>query len=147
VFIEELLPVARERLATIDAAASVKEAADIMSRPHTELVVVCNDAGSMIGVITKSDIVAQISRCGADGCNARVDTIMIREVFSSRASEWLQDAWAIMKARGLQRIPVIDEDGKPIGTLYSRDALQSLLGEAENEEALLRDYVMNVGYQ
>lgn len=146
-FVEQVLPQARERLATIGAAASVTEAAEVMSRPHTDLVVVCNDAGSMVGVITKTDIVTQIGRCGAGGCAARVDTIMAREVFSSRADELLQDVWTAMKTRGLQRIPVVDEDGKPIGILYSRDVLQSLLGEVKDEENLLRDYVMNVGYR
>ena len=146
-FVEQILPKARERLATIGAAASVTEAAEVMSKLHADLVVVCNETGSMVGVITKTDIVSQIGRCGADGCNARVDTIMTREVLSSRANEALQDVWTTMKARGVQRVPVVGEDGKPIGILYSRDVLQSLLGEVKDEEALLRDYVMNVGYR
>lgn len=92
----------------------------------------------MVGVITKTDIVSQIGRCGADGCSARVDTIMPREVFSCRANEWLQDVWTAIKERDLQRIPVLGEDSKPIGILYSRDVLQGLLGEVEDEETLLR---------
>lgn len=36
---------------------------------------------------------------------------------------------------------------KPIGIIYARDALQRLLGEAESDEALLRDHVMDVGYK
>ena len=145
--VEQMFPKARERLATISAAASVTDAAEVTSRLHADLVVVCNEAGRMVGVITKTDIVAQIGRCGADGCSARVDTIMTREVFSSRANELLQDVWTAIKARDLQRIPVLGEDGKPIGILYSRDVLQGLLGEVEDEKALLRDYVMNVGYR
>ena len=53
----------------------------------------------------------------------------------------------MMKARGLQRIPVVDQVGNPVGIIYARDALQALLGEVESDETLLRDYVMNVGYQ
>ncbi len=146
-FVKQILPQARERLATIDAAASVTEAAKVTSRLHADLVVVCNETGSMVGVITKTDIVSQIGRCGADGCAARVDTIMTREVLSSRTNESLQDVWTAINARGLQHVPVIDEDGKPIGILHARDVLQSLLGEVKNEETLLRDYVMNVGYR
>ena len=52
-----------------------------------------------------------------------------------------------MKSRGLQRIPMLDGSRKPIGIVFARDALQCLLGEVEDDEALLRDYVMNVGYQ
>jgi predicted transcriptional regulator len=68
-------------------------------------------------------------------------------VLSSQPKESLQDVWAAMKARALRHVPVVDEDGKPIGILHARDVLQSLLGEVKNEETLLRDYVMNVGYR
>ncbi len=146
-FAEQMLPKARERLATIGGSASVKDAAELMSKPHTDLVVVCDRDGSMVGVLTKTDIVGQIRQCIGSGCTARVDTIMTREVVSFRASESLQDVWSIMKRRGLQRIPLLDASGRPVGIIYARDALQCLLGGAENDEALLRDYVMDVGYQ
>ncbi len=146
-FVEQILPQARERLATIDAAASVTEAAEVTSRLHADLVVVCNEAGTMVGVITKTDIVSQVGQCGAGGCAARVDTIMTREVLSSQPKGTLQDVWTAMKARGVRHVPVVDEDDKPIGILHTRDVLQSLLGEVKDEETLLRDYVMNVGYR
>lgn len=145
--IEQMLPRARERLATISAGAPVREAADLMSRPHTDLVVVCDHDGSMVGVLTKTDIVKQIRQCTGGGCVARVDTIMTRHVISCQLCDMLYDIWLVMKGRGLQRIPIIDQRGKPIGIIYARDALQNLLGEVENDEMLLRDYVMNVGYQ
>ena len=52
-----------------------------------------------------------------------------------------------MKQRQLKNIPVIDSEAKPIGVLNARDALDGLLGEVENEEMRLRDYVMSVGYR
>jgi len=146
-FAEQMLPRARERLATVNAAAPVKEAADLMSKPHNDLVVVCSHDGGMVGVLTKTDIVGQIRHCVGGGCTARVDTIMTRDVISCRPGDVLHDVWSVMKERGLQRIPVVDQGGKPIGIIYARDALQHLLGALENDEALLRDYVMNVGYQ
>ncbi len=144
---EQMLPRARERLVTISGAAPVKNAAALMAKPHTDLVVVCGEDGRMVGVLTKTDIVGQITRCVGGGCTARVDAIMTRDVVSCRPDEPLQDVWSTMKARGLQRIPVVGQDGKPIGIIYARDALQSLLGAVENDETLMRDYVMNVGYQ
>lgn len=123
------------------------EAADLMSKPHTDLVVVCDDDGCMIGVVTKTDIVGKIRQFSGGGGIARVDTIMTRDVVSSRQDESLHDVWSAMKKRGLQRIPIVDRRRIPIGIIYARDALQNLLEETENEESLLRDYVMNVGYQ
>ena len=137
----------RERLVTISGEAPVKDAAALMARPHTDLVVVCGQDGRMVGVLTKTDIVGQITRCLGSGCMASVDTIMTRDMASCQLGEPLQDIWSMMKARGLQRIPIVDQVGRAVGIIYARDALQALLGEVESDETLLRDYVMNVGYQ
>lgn len=145
-FVEQMLTRARERLATVDSGAPVKAAADLMARPHTDLVIVCED-GVAVGVVTKTDIVAQISRCGGGACVARVDSIMTREVVSCRPGDLLHHVWSVMNERGLQRIPVVDPHQAPIGIVYARDALQNLLGEVENEGELMRDYIAGVGYR
>lgn len=74
--VKNILPRALERLAVIEAQAPVREAAALMSKPHTDLIVVC-DHGDIVGVLTKTDIVGQIGRCMGAGCTARVDSIMI----------------------------------------------------------------------
>lgn len=142
-----MIPQARERLATIGADPPVRRAAELMSAPHVELLVVCDASGRMAGVLTKTDIVGQISRCTGYSCTTSVDMVMSRDVVSCRPGERLTDVWSVMKERSLQRIPIIDSEGKPLGILYARDALQGLLGEVENEESLLRDYVMGIGYR
>lgn len=146
-FAEQMLPKARERLATIRDEAPVREAADLMSKPNTDLVVVCDQNGAMAGIVTKTDIVGQISRCLGGGCTARVDTIMTRGVICCHPGQSLHEIWSMMKQHGLQRIPMIDQQRRPIGIIYARDALQNLLDEAGDEEILLRDYVMGIGYQ
>lgn len=146
-FVEQMLDSARERLVVIGAEATVRQAADLMTKPHIALVVVRAQDGRMVGVVTKSDLVAQMGRCGGGDCTVRVDTIMTRDVLSCRPNELLCDVWSAISGRGLLRIPVLDPDGMPIGILYARDVLPILLTEAEDEEKMLRDYVMNVGYQ
>ena len=53
-FVEQMMPKARERLATIDAAAQVTEAAALMARPHIDLLVVCGSDG-VIPTLIKAD--------------------------------------------------------------------------------------------
>jgi CBS domain-containing protein len=72
---------------------------------------------------------------------------MTRDVVCCGPSESLQDVWRAMKESGLQRFPLVDQFRKPIGIIYARDALENLLCEVEDEESLLRDYVMSVGYR
>jgi CBS domain-containing protein len=56
------------------------EAAGLLSKPHTDIVVVCEREGGMVGVVTKTDFVGQIGKCDGKGCTARVDTIIRRDV-------------------------------------------------------------------
>jgi predicted transcriptional regulator len=76
-----------------------------------------------------------------------VETIMTRSVTACGPGDALQAIWSAMKQRGVQRVPVVAQDGQPIGVIYAHDALQLLLSEVEDEESLLRDYVMNIGYR
>lgn len=144
-FVERLLSAARERLVTIADNAPLIEAARVL-RAGTDLVVVCDSAGFLAGVITKTDVVSQISECQGCSCTAAASSVMTRDVVLCRPGDWLQDVWSRMKERGLKNVPVMDQGSRPLGVLNARDALQALLQEVQDEESLLRDYVMGVGY-
>jgi len=146
VFVERLLPAARERLVTIADDAPLIQAAMLL-RTGTDLVVVCGSAGLLAGVITKTDTVSQISRCQGASCITAASLVMTRDVVLCQTGDLLHDVWARMKARGLKNISVAGQDFRPLGVLNARDVLQVLLKETKDEEAMLRDYVMGVGYR
>ncbi len=145
--VETLLPTARGRLFAISDDSPLIEAARLLRERRAELVVVCNKQGVMVGVITKTDVVGQISHCEGSGCMTAASTVMTHDVVSCRPDDWLHDVWSLMKQRKVKHVPVAGPDGHPVGVLAARDVLQVLLGEAESAESLLRDYVMSVGYQ
>lgn len=100
----------------------------------------------MIGVVTKSDIIRQIGRCTGHTCTDTAISIMAKDVVTCCAADGLSDVLAMMQAKGLVHVPVVDADGAPLGVVNARDALRELMLEGLYEEALLRDYVMGVGY-
>ncbi len=139
--------VSNARLRTISPQASLVDAAILLSLTQISLVVVCVADGSMVGVITKTDIVCRIGQCRADAWTTPVADMMTREITSCRPTDSLTDVLSSMQKRGLVHIPVIDEQRKPLGVVNSHDALRALLAEEAYEESLLRDYVMGVGYR
>ena len=145
-FVERILPIALQRLITIRDDALLTDAAKQLSSRHISLVVVCNPDGVMVGVITKTDIVRQIAHCEGFSCTMSVAAAMTRDLTYCHPSDVLQDVLSITKERGVVHIPIVDQDSKPAGVVNVRDALQALLGEAEDEGLLLRDYVMGIGY-
>ncbi|MEO9167826.1 MAG: CBS domain-containing protein, partial [Aestuariivirga sp.] len=125
--------------------AQLIEAAKLL-RAGTDLVIVCGSTGILAGVITKTDVVNQMSSCGGSNCTSAASFAMTRDVVSCQPGDLLRDVWATMKVRGLKNIPVVDADSRPLGVLYARDILQVLLEESKEEESILRDYVMGIGY-
>jgi CBS domain-containing protein len=145
--VERMLPVARKRLLTIRDDAPLIDAARILSDLDRNIVVVCNADELLAGVITKTDVVRQISHCSGAACATAASSIMTRSVVLCRPGDPLHEVWSVMKERRLKNIPIVDQDARPLGVLNARDALEGLLEEVEYEEVLLRDYVMCVGYR
>ena len=146
-FVERMLPAAYNRLVTIRDDAPLIDAATLLRDLDSDLVVVCNSDGLLAGVITKTDVVRQISHCSGAGCMTAASTVMTRTVVFCRPDDALHEVWSIMKERRLKNVPIVDQDVRPLGVLNARDALEALLANVEYEESLLRDYVMSVGYR
>lgn len=145
IFIDQLLPTARGRLATIPHEAPLTEAARLLLQPHFNLIDILNADETLAGVISSSDIVRQISVCEGRSCMTQASAFMTRDVDTCNAEDLLDNVWSTMSMSGLKNVPVIDSESRPLGMLYARDALRVLLGEAEHQELLLHDYVLGIG--
>jgi len=137
----------RSRLAVVGDDTLLLKVAQLLSDTQISLVVVCDAAGVMVGVITKTNIVRQIGLCQGAACTSTAAEIMTRDVTFCSATDCLPDVLSMMQARGFVHVPVVDAQRKPSGVLNARDALRELWAEGQYEEALLRDYVMGVGYR
>ena len=144
--VQTLMPTARQRLTTIEADAPLKDAAKLLSDTQISLVVVCAADGAMAGVITKTDVVRQIAQGKETVFAMPVSAIMTKEVVLCHSNDLLQEVLSNMRAQGFVHIPVVDQHFRPCGVINARDALRLLLREAKDEESLIRDYVMGIGY-
>ena len=145
--VESILTVARERLVTIQADALLVEAAKLLCGTHRALLVVCDSKETMTGVMTKTDIVRQVASCRGVLSDVRIADVMTTTVTYCKQEDSLHNVLALMHLRDFVHIPIIDEESRPCGVVNARDALQALLGEAEDEEVLLRAYVSGIGYR
>ena len=145
-FVHDMPEAARAKPVTIANDATLIEAAGLLTS-GTDLVVVCDGGGILLGVVTKTDVVRQISTCPGTACHVKVGSIMTRDVLLCQGSDRLQDVSERMKVRHLKSIPVVDERNRPLSLLTARAVLRILLGDAEHEEAQLVDYVNGVGYR
>jgi arabinose-5-phosphate isomerase len=144
--VEKIMPDVRKRLLCIAPDATLLQAARLLD-DGSDMVLVCDHARHLAGVVTKTDIVRMTGRCAGASCTAPITGAMTTEVITTTPGAFLHDVWQVMSKRGLRNIPVIGEDDTAQGILTARDALQTLLREVRYEETLLRDYAMNLGYR
>jgi CBS domain-containing protein len=145
--VQHILETARGRLAVLNREASICEAAAILANPNTPLVVVCDGEGVVVGVISRGDVVQVLATAGANAPCLCADEIMTKTVLSYPVDETLQRVWDGLHARSLRCAPILDAAGRPQGIVHARDVATALLDEVNNEELLLRDYVLGIGYQ
>ncbi|MCA9664618.1 MAG: CBS domain-containing protein [Myxococcales bacterium] len=94
-------------------------------------VPVVDEQGRPQGIISRADVV----HLCAEGEELNLATIPARDVMSARAicvevSTSLSMAAALMAYQRIQRVPVIDQEGKVVGMLAALDVLR-WLGEAD----------------
>jgi CBS domain-containing protein len=139
--------VTRSRLLTVGADALLVEVAALLSSAQISVVVVCDDAGASIGIITETVLVRRLGLGEADFFTTRAGDVMTREFTACAPDDVLSDVLAMMHGRGLIHVLLVDASHKPTGVLNARDGLRALLAAGNHEEALLRNYVMGIGYQ
>ena len=135
------------RLATASTDTILQDIAKLLTGTQVSLVVVCTATGAMAGVITKTILVQHIAQPSTISANSRAKDVMETEVVSCGPDDDLNTVLAMMKARHLVHIPVLDAKGIPLGVINAHDALSAMLKDEKYEEALLRDYVLGIGYQ
>jgi CBS domain-containing protein len=144
--VQHIIEDAQRRLAVLRLDASIRDVAKLLANPDTPLVVVCDSAGVAMGVVSSSDIVNALCRDSSEAINANAAALMTQPIQSCSAEETLQAIWSTMSSGYLRCIPVLDEAGRPQGVVHARDVARALLDEVTNEELLLRDYVLGIGY-
>lgn len=149
ILVKHILEPARKRLAVLSQEASLFDAARILANQetHTPLAVVCDSDGTAVGVIAPIHIVNILASAGVDALGLNAGAIMTKPALTCHVDEALEQVWAIMNSRTLPCAPILDDDGRAQGVLHARDVAIALLDEVNYDEALLRDYVMGVGYQ
>jgi CBS domain-containing protein len=145
--ISSMVAVARSRLLTVAANSLLVEVAALLSNAQINVVVVCDAAGSPLGTMTETVLVRRLGLGQADFFTTTASEVMSRDFSACAPEDLLADVLAKMHAKGLICVLVVDANNKALGVVNARDGLRALLAAGNYEEALLRNYVMGVGYQ
>ena len=111
----------------VEPESSITQAAQLMREHHVGGLVVAREKSGKrvpVGIVTDRDIVIEVIAEGVEMSDISVGDIMSNRLVTARESDDLLDTIKIMRARGIRRLPVIDDDGALAGILTVDDLIE-----------------------
>jgi CBS domain-containing protein len=111
---------------------SIPEAAQLMRQYHVGNLVVVDEVGGKrvpVGIVTDRDIVIEIIAKSLDLEEFSVGDIMGPRLVSVRENEGVFETLRLMRAHGIRRIPVVNQEGGLEGIVSADDILDLLAEE------------------
>jgi CBS domain-containing protein len=113
----------------LPATASAQEAAKHLVRPDVRVVLVVDDAGALVGVVTPDSLVEHVVAAGLDPRSTPVSQAAVPPALVLDADMPLDDGYRLLEEAEVERAPVT-EQGRLVGVL-SRSVVQRRLAEDE----------------
>ena len=113
--------------ACVTPGATIREAAQIMQRENVGIIPVVEEKGDkrLVGVVTDRDIAIRVVAEGKDPQATKVDEVASREIVTVDPEQNLDEALRLMAQHQVRRLPVVEEDGRPVGILSQADVARA----------------------
>lgn len=126
-------------LYSVHADDSLLDGLRIMAEKGVGALVVLS-GGRMVGIVSERDYVRKVALADRSMLDAKVNTIMTREVISVSPRDNLQYCMQLMTERRLRHLPVLAE-GELIGLLSIGDLVKETIAEQAELIRQLEQYI------
>jgi CBS domain-containing protein len=106
---------------TCPATSTLDHAARLMQEFDCGIIPVVNDQGRLAGVVTDRDICMAAYTLGQPLSALQVSTAMSKAVIASHVDDRVEHAEHLMRDNQIRRVPVLDNDNRPVGILSMND--------------------------
>jgi len=138
--IADLLRHKGSEVASVAPDRSVAGLLEDLARHNIGAVVVLDDAGALVGIVSERDVVRRLHERGTDLLTAPVSDIMTTQVVTCGPDENLDSLAAIMTERRIRHMPVV-EDGTLVGIVSIGDVVKSRIQQLESDREQLESYI------
>ena len=104
---------------TVESSAPVQEAAKIMRDEDVGAIPIVEN-GSLVGIVTDRDIALNVVAEGKE-ISTPVSQIAAGDLVTVDPEQSLDEALRLMAQHKVRRLPVVEEDGRPVGIIAQAD--------------------------
>jgi CBS domain-containing protein len=116
------------------------DVAEVLVAKNIGAVVVVDDQGSVIGILSERDIVRAFAKRGTAVFNEAVSMHMTADVITTSEDESVYAAMEKMTNERSRHLPVI-RDARLVGLVSIGDMVKHRLAECEYEHKAMREYI------
>ncbi len=111
----------QDRLVLVSPAMTVSAAARAMADAMVGAVLVVQDE-RLVGIFTERDLAFRVVACNLDPAQTPLAQVMTPSPRTLGPEQPFGTALALMHKKGFRHVPVV-QDGRPIGMVFARNAL------------------------
>jgi CBS domain-containing protein len=110
----------------VTAAATIREAAQVMQRENVGIIPVIeeNQSKRLLGVVTDRDIAIRAVAEGRDAATRVSEVMSTNRIKTCTPNDSVDDAMTAMASEQVRRIPIVDERGTLVGIVAQADIVR-----------------------
>ncbi len=112
-------------LVTVSPSTSIRDAVKAMYSRKVGSVLVVDEEGKLVGIFTERDLVKVVAE--GKPLDAPISEAMSRDLVVAKEGDSITAIAHKMLEKWIRHIPVVNEEGKPIGILSIRDVLRHVV--------------------
>ena len=136
----DLLRGKRHALIEIKAKDCIADAATALTENKIGALLVQDDSGKVVGILSERDIVGGMGPHGADLHDVAVSELMTADIIKCAPEDTVLEAMAMMTDRRIRHLPVFDGDDL-IGFISIGDLVKCRISEVQAEAEAMRQYI------
>ncbi len=110
---------------SISESATIAEAIRKLTESHQNVLVVVDDGGKLTSLLTETDLFRSAAK--QQKFSGILKDNVSQEVIALRSDQLIHEALQVFYLKGVKKAPVLDEHGRPVGTLSYLDLARARL--------------------
>jgi CBS domain-containing protein len=138
----QILRAKGQEVFAVEPAASLWDAACKMGELNVGSLVVCDEQGSLLGIVTERDILRAVAERRAPLATLSVADHMTRDTITATSNASLGEAMELMTERRIRHLPIVDH-GELAGIVSIGDLVKAQLDQVSLEHQFMLHYIQS----
>jgi signal-transduction protein with cAMP-binding, CBS, and nucleotidyltransferase domain len=130
-----------EQLETINFSNTAQESAIKMSERNVSSLVVLDDNGRAIGILTERDLVRRVCTRDVPSNSVNVENVISSPVKNVSPETPVDEVADVMVSNKLRHIVIVDKDQKPVGIISATDIVAYVRENSQNVAKISSDVI------